>query len=188
MNAPQIKKAARVVGKTLVLRDATPANAAFILSLRTDESRSQHMSKTSASLSEQVAWLERYAARDNEAYFVIESLAGESLGVVRLYDPQGASFCWGSWIMKPGAPASAAIESAMIVYAYALDQLQFTSAHFQVRMDNERVWRFHERFGAVRTATHPDAYDYAISNGAIRQSMTRYARYLPEPITVEHLA
>ena len=53
---------------------------------------------------DQEAWLERYAHRDNEAYFIIENSRRESLGTVRLYNSVGKSFCWGSWIIKDGAP------------------------------------------------------------------------------------
>ena len=185
MNAPTLQKAQAIRGRSLVLRNATSADAAFILALRTDENRSQHLSKTSAALSDQIAWLERYATCTNEAYFIIESMAGDSLGTVRLYDAQHDSFCWGSWIMVSGAPQTAAIESALIVYAYALDKLGFTKAHFQVRKENERVWMFHERFGAARVREHGDEYEYTISNDAIRASMKRYARYLPDQIIVE---
>lgn len=44
------------------------------------------------------------------------------------------------------------MESALMVYAYAVDHLGSKAAHFEVRKGNERVWQFHERFGAVRTS------------------------------------
>jgi RimJ/RimL family protein N-acetyltransferase len=186
MSVPVLRKARIVRGRSIVLRNATTTDAAFIVALRTDESRSQHVSKTSPALSDQEAWLLRYATRSDEAYFIIESQTGEAWGTVRLYDAMGDSFCWGSWIMKSGAPSMAAIESAMLVYSYALDHLGFAQAHFQVRKDNERVWMFHERFGAARVAERDDEYDYSISHSAIRKSMQRYSRYLPEHVAVEN--
>lgn len=42
------------------------------------------------------------------------------------------------------------MESALIVYAYAVDHLGFQAAHFEMRKGNESVWQFHERFGAER--------------------------------------
>ncbi len=185
MSRPSIKKAARIRGRHLVLRDAQTTDAAFILSLRTDASKARHLSKTSASLTDQVTWLEHYSQRINEAYFIIESSQGEALGTVRLYDARRDSFCWGSWILEGGAPSFAAIESALIVYAFAIDVLGFSQAHFQVRKDNERVWLFHERFGAVRTHESDDDYEYVLSNDAIRASTQRYRRFLPDPLIVE---
>jgi len=187
MNWPTVRKANIVRGKNIALRNAAASDAAFILELRTDDELALHLSKTSATLADQVAWLDRYTARSDEAYFIIESADGQPLGTVRLYDARQDSFCWGSWIMSKRAPQTAAIESALIVYAYALDALGFSQAHFQVRSANERVWKFHERFGARRVGAHDNEYDYAISNKAIRASMDRYARYLPDQLSLEPL-
>lgn len=185
MSAPTLRKAERIEGRSLVLRDAGVADAAFILGLRTDERKARHLSHTPPSLSEQVAWLERYRESPREAYFIIETSGEEALGTVRLYDPQGDSFCWGSWILKDEAPASAAIESALMVYAYALDTLHFRCAHFQVQRANQRVWAFHERFGAVRIGQDDTEFRYTLSNAAIRASMQRYRRFLPAAATAE---
>jgi hypothetical protein len=81
-----------VVGKTLTFRNATVFDAAFILSLRTDSEKSRFLSAVSGELSEQQAWLKRYADADDQAYFIIE-YEGEAIGTVRLYDPQGQSLC-----------------------------------------------------------------------------------------------
>jgi RimJ/RimL family protein N-acetyltransferase len=184
MTAPRLGKARRVQGKTLVFRDAAVDDAGVILGLRTDELKSRHLSRTSGALADQQAWLAGYGQRDGEAYFVIESLAGEKLGTVRLYDAQGDSFCWGSWILSDAAPSSAAIESALMVYAYALDTLGFTNAHFQVNLANERVCAFHERFGAQRVSQDDVEIEYTLANAAIREAMKRYARFLPDPLKV----
>lgn len=184
-DSPPLRKATRVTGKNLVLRDATASDAAFILSLRTDSRKSQHLSRTSPDLQKQVAWLNDYAGKTDQAYFIIEDTTGEPLGAVRLYDPQGDSFCWGSWILKDGAPQNAAIESALIVYAYAVDHLGFKSAHFDVRKGNESVWRFHERFGAKRVAETDQDYLYTIGQGEIDAARQRYRKFLPEAIVVE---
>lgn len=182
---PQIRKAGRVQGKTLVFRDATTTDAAFILALRTDSSKSVHISATSSEISQQIAWLESYAGKTDQAYFIIENLAGEPLGTVRLYDPQGDSFCWGSWILKDGAPRTAAIESALMVYAYAIDYLGFSQSHFDVRKGNESVWRFHERFGATRMGETTQDYLYCIGQEQIAASFKRYRKYLPGTVAVE---
>lgn len=173
----KVRKAARVVGKTLTFRDATVADAAFILSLRTDSEKSRYLSTVSADLSDQQAWLERYAKFDDQAYFIIV-YQNEPIGTVRLYDAQADSFCWGSWILKSSRPSHAAMESALMVYAYAVDNLGFRSAHFDVRKGNERVWQFHERFGAQRKAENELDYFYNLDSEAIAASRMRYQRFL----------
>ena len=179
----RVCKAARVVGKTLNFRNAMVDDAAFILSLRTDAEKSRYLSAVSGELAEQAAWLERYDHADDQAYFIIE-YKGTPIGTVRLYDPRGESFCWCSWILHSSRPSQAAMESALMVYAYAVDHLGFKAAHFEVRKGNERVWQFHERFGAVRTSETELDYNYKLEASAIAVSRNRYRRFLEGPLTV----
>lgn len=187
MSAVGIRKANFIKGESLVLRNVVVADAAFILSLRTDPQKSRYLSEVSDDLDAQVAWIRGYEKRDTEAYFIIEDFHGVPLGTVRIYDARGESFCWGSWILLGGASSSAAIESALMVYTYAIESLGFLCAHFQVRKDNERVWKFHERFGAERTTENAMEYEYRLSNAAIEISINRYRRYLPHGIHVEEI-
>jgi RimJ/RimL family protein N-acetyltransferase len=187
MNAskhPKLRKALRVVGKTLTFRDANIDDAAFILSLRTDTEKSRHLSAVSGELADQQAWLQRYAQADDQAYFIIEYQEAP-IGTVRLYDPQGDSFCWGSWILKNNRPNHAAMESVLMVYTYAVDHLFFQAARFEVRKGNERVWQFHERFGARRVAENELEYIYGIDRPAIDHSRNHYKRFLSTSVTVE---
>jgi RimJ/RimL family protein N-acetyltransferase len=179
---PQIRKASLVRGKTLIFRDATVEDAELILNLRTDEKKGRFLSATSDSLEVQQAWLRAYAVSTGQAYFIIER-EGQAIGTVRLYDARGNSFCWGSWIIADGQPAPVAMESALMVYAYALDHLGFEQAHFDVRAANEKVWKFHERFGAKLLRQVGDDFFYELSIDSIRSSIERYKRFLPHGIT-----
>lgn len=174
-----ILKASCIDGHRLRLRNVSEEDAAFIFRLRHDPERNRHMSATSPVLEDQRQWLARYATDQGQAYFIIETLADAvPLGTVRLYDAQGDSFCWGSWMLVPGAPPFAAIESALMVYRYALD-LGFTAAHFEVQEGNLPVSRFHENFGAVRTGRADGQIQYRLSHESMLQSLHRYRRYLP---------
>lgn len=179
-----IRRTGRLTGKTLTFRSIEVDDAAFVLSLRTDPGKARHLSTVSGSVAEQRSWLEAYRQRSGEAYFIIEA-AGRAIGTVRLYDAVGTSFCWGSWVLADGASASAALESAMMVYAYAIDHLGFDQAHFQVRVGNERVWAFHERFGAQRVGVVAGEFHYRLGGDAIRASRERYRRYLPCGVEVQ---
>ena len=137
---------------TVRLRLATESDAPFLLGLRLDPSRNQNISSTSNDLGVQIAWMRSYASREaagKEAYFLI-MVDGSPQESLRLYDyrPAEDSFCWGSWIIQPGAPASTAYQSAILAYDLAFDVLGFTRAHFDVRQANMSVWRFHEKMGA----------------------------------------
>jgi len=175
--SPRIRKAQYINGRTLVFRNACEADAELILSLRTDQRKARHLSVTSPDLDAQYSWLRQYAVSLDQAYFIIQ-LKEQSIGTVRLYDARDKSFCWGSWIIADDQPAYVAIESALMVYSYALDHLGFSAAHFDVRKANERVWAFHERFGAVRTNSDEDHFFYVIKEQEIRNSMQRYRRFL----------
>jgi RimJ/RimL family protein N-acetyltransferase len=180
---PAIQKTALIKGKTLTFRDVNAEDADFILSLRTDQEKSQYLSTTSKDNSKQRLWLDRYSVADDEAYFIIE-FKGESIGTVRLYDAREDSFCWGSWILKAGSPKHAAIESALMVYAYAVDHLGFQEAHFDVRKGNESVWQFHERFGARRISETNRDYFYTLDFQSIKASCAHYSKFLPEGVIV----
>lgn len=180
---PTIRKAKRVIGKTLTLRNVTVEDAGFILSLRTDKIRSRYLSATSPDISAQQAWLESYERATDQAYFIIE-YQDEPIGTIRLYDARENSFCWGSWILKDGRPSHAALESALMVYAYAIDHLGFERAHFTVHKDNQRVCEFHERFGAQRVDEVEGEYFYSVPSTAIAQSRIKYAKFLAGSVAV----
>ena len=67
-----------------MFRNADVTDAAFILSLRSDSNKSRYLSRTSSELSQQVAWLNDYAGKTDQAYFIIEAKPGVSLGTVRI--------------------------------------------------------------------------------------------------------
>lgn len=181
---PAYLKAKKIGGHKLAFRDAVADDAAFIVALRTNEQKARYISQTSPDVAQQRLWLDNYAQDDRQVYFIIENNAQEPLGTVRLYDRQGDSFCWGSWILQAGAPSSSAIESALMVYHYAL-ALGFRQAHFEVRKANESVWKFHERFGAIKNAETAEDFYYTIAAADIANSLDRYAKFLPKGITIE---
>ena len=179
-----IRKAARIDGRHLALRDATEADAAFIHGLRTDPVRARFLSAVPPDVQAQRAWLRGYAQSDDQAYFLIVDAASEQpLGTVRLYGAQGDAFSWGSWLLQAGLPARCAIESALMVYHYGR-WLGFRSAYFEVRQDNASVWRFHENFGAQRIGVRDDHFQYQLAPQALSAALLRYRRYLPDGIRV----
>lgn len=184
---PVLRKAKRIIGKNLVLRNAELSDTDFIVALRTDEKKSRNISAGASSLAAQEEWLRGYANRENEAYFIIENKFGVRIGTIRLYAQIEQTFCWGSWIVVDGAPQTVAIESMLMVYSYAIDTLGFLSAYFQVNKANPSVWKFKERFGATRIAENEIEYHYIITNKAIRESMKRYKKLLPEQLEIEFM-
>lgn len=163
------------------LRLATVGDAEFIAELRSDESKSRFLSQGDYSVDAQRIWIEEYKARElagTEYYYVIQGKEMERFGVVRLYDFQGDSFCWGSWIIKSGAPSYIAIESALSVYEIAFNELGFRQAHFDVRKKNEKVVSFHKRFGAQETKEDSENWYFKISKENYKKTRDRYSKFL----------
>jgi len=141
-----------ISGKTINLRDAEIEDAQFILNLRTDAKKAKHLNSTNADIEAQKEYLRKYKTLKNEWYFIIETKKGEPLGTIRIYDVRGDDFCWGSWIIKDGAPFDVSIESVLLIYEYAFYKIGFNKVHFDVRKDNKTVRRFHEHFGAKQNS------------------------------------
>ena len=178
-----IKKPKKIIGKNLIFKNATVEDASFIVSLRTDISKSRFISSTSTKLNDQILWLNKYQMDESQVYFIITDMNNENIGTVRLYGPNNDYFCWGSWILKDNIPSFYSIESALIIYTFALN-LGFKHSYFTVDKGNESVWKFHEKFGAHRTNENEREYYYEIDNTNIINSLNRYKKYLPNEILI----
>ena len=182
---PAIRKAQRLVGHQLILRNADVSDAEFLVKLRTHPQKRRFISETSMEVAPQIAWLTQYAQRADDAYFVVEDLRGQKMGTVRLYDPLDDKFCFGSWVTIEGAPVTHAIEALLMVYHYALDELGFNYSYFAVRKANRSVWRFMESFGGARTRETDIDYWYETRREPVLASFKRYAHLLPEGIEIQ---
>lgn len=178
-----IKQAKSISGRSIKLRNVTPSDADFIVKIRTNEKKGRFISATSNDISKQKQWIKDYLTSEGQAYFLITDLDDNPLGTVRIYDQQGDSFCWGSWVVAEDAPSYCAIESALLVYTYALE-LGFRRAHFDVRKGNSSVIKFHERFGAERTGETEEDFLYTITKEQILSTFEKYKKYLPERVEI----
>jgi RimJ/RimL family protein N-acetyltransferase len=129
----------------------------------------------------QVAWIEaKVAATDDLPLIIEDKKTGMGIGSVsisRICIP--LKYChWGRWILGPGHIASAAVESALLVYALAFDKLQLELAVFEVGNENAKVLSFHEKLGAhfmYRTST--DSW-FFFSKDDFAVAKARYVRFL----------
>lgn len=181
---PTIRQVSRVYGKNIVLANVQVEDAEFILSLRLDPDKNRFLSPVSRDAEVQRHWIRQYLASEGQAYFIICDKTMGQLGTVRMHDAQGDSFCWGSWVLKAGAPAAAAIESAVMLYRLA-QTWGFRSAYFKVHCANTSVVAFHEKFGAQRVSQNAEEIHFRIGPAEIERSLKRYARYLPRQLLVE---
>ena len=182
-----ITKAKRVVGKNLYLRDISEDDAQFVFDLRTDPVKSRHLSATSGRVEDQVNWIRSYKDKKDQAYFIVCDKENNKLGCIRMYDPIGNSYCWGSWLMLDGLGPLVAIESALLVYSYGVS-LGFTEARIDVRQRNESVWKFHEKFAGAELIKEDDLDRfYVVKAEKISRMLAKYGEFLTSPLVVEQL-
>ena len=170
-----------IAGKYINMRLADESDAEFILSLRTNPLLNKHIHSTDDSICAQREWVRKYKSRESdkaEYYYIIQDKSALPCGTVRLYDFRKNSFCWGSWIMAPGAPAKAAFESAFLIYEQACSALGFSQSHFDVRKENARVVAFHERFGAERVAEDQNDFFYILSKEKYIKNREKFLKIL----------
>lgn len=168
-------------GKNINLRTVEIEDAEFIFFMRQNESKTKFLSKVSGTVESQKEWILNYKARENqktEFYFIIESKKSERLGLIRMYDFQNNSFCWGSWLIKEDAPKSTAIESALQIYELGFYSLGFKKSHFDVRKGNDKVIAFHQRFGARIVKENELDYFFNFEKSDYEIIKEKYKRYL----------
>ena len=162
------------------MRFIEPDDAAFVVSLRTDDKLSRFLSPVSPDLIEQRQWIESYKTREaagKEYYFVIELKDGTPVGAVRIYDLQKESFSWGSWVIKPKQTPNVAIESAVRIYDFAFEKLGYRKAHFEVLKGNASVIKFHFSFGAVQVDEGEVAYYFTNTYENVQKAKAKYCKF-----------
>ncbi|MDD2733187.1 MAG: GNAT family N-acetyltransferase [Desulfuromonadaceae bacterium] len=176
----------RIIGKNICMRLVELTDAEFIVSLRVDK---KNKFLTRIEIEDQLKWLTDYKTRESaksEYYFIIYTKSDEACGAVRVYDFIDNSFCWGSWLLNSGAPATAGIESALLVYEFAFYHLKFNHCHFDVRVENVKVRAFHERMGAsILKSDELDVY-YELPLTAYESIKPKYSKFFPEQVFYEY--
>ena len=153
----------------------------FINFHRQNQNKTKYLSKVIGTVESQKEWIKSYKKREEtkeEFYFVIESKDEDKLGLVRMYDFQDDSFCWGSWLIKEGAPKTTAIESALQIYEFGFYDLKFKKSHFDVRKGNDKVVAFHQRFGAKIINEDELDYFFNFEKNDYEITKEKYKRYL----------
>lgn len=170
-----------IYGKNINMRTVTQNDAEFIFSMRQKQDKIKYLSKITGSVESQKEWIQNYKRREEakqEFYFVIETKEQEKLGLVRMYDFQDDSFCWGSWLIKDEAPKTTGIESALQIYEFGFNELEFQKSHFDVRKENDKVIAFHKRFGAKIVDADKLNFYFNFKKEVYEVTKKKYKRYL----------
>lgn len=163
--------------KTINMRLVDEKDAEFILSLRLDDTYNKFLSKVSPDIDSQREWIKSYKLDElnkKQFYFIIERKDGTPCGTVRVYDMKDMSFCWGSWILNENKTRFAAIESAIMVYDFGFNILNYKKSHFEVIKDNTKVVSFHKKFGAIQVHEDDVNYYFEISKESVENSKKKF--------------
>jgi len=131
------------------LRPVNENDAEFILDLRRRAGR--FLSPGASSKAEQLEWLADYFVRPGDFYFVVESISsGRREGVLGLYDidAKHRTAEWGRWVLE--WTSSAAVESALLIYRCAFENLELECVRCRTLVENRKVISFHESCGLAR--------------------------------------
>ncbi|MBX9867975.1 MAG: GNAT family N-acetyltransferase [Burkholderiales bacterium] len=129
------------------------ADVGFLLNLRLNQNLNQHLNQVNDDKEQQLNWLKNYKQREVRGcdyYFVIVDKELGDIGLVRVYDIDyvNKSFTWGSWIIREdNRPKYAAIESAILSFDFAFNELNLVTGKIDVRINNFVADNFYRRFG-----------------------------------------
>lgn len=157
----------------LTFRLVEESDAAFILSLRTDQGRAKHLSATDNNLQKQIDWIRAYKEREKagiEYYVLFEDDKQQPLGVVRAYDITTTTYTSGSWLIKPGCDEFASIKGDLFMMEFAKEELANKRCIFDVRKDNKKVLRFHKMFATITGEDELNYYFTLTSEDAKRKT------------------
>ena len=128
-------------------------DADYIQALRTEPDYGRHLSPPAPSVDAQREWLSAYKRREAEGaefYFIITRADdGRRCGTMRVYSIESPHATWGSFILDTAKPPKAAYDALRLVHRFIFDDLDLSTAFFDVRKENTRALALYRRFGGI---------------------------------------
>jgi RimJ/RimL family protein N-acetyltransferase len=169
-----MKHDVRLRGRAFGLRPAEVSDCAFIVGLRS--AAGHGLNRGATSVEAQQAWMERYFARDDDYYFVVERVVGGGReGLAGIYDVDRDSRCaeWGRFVLRDGSVA--AVEAAMLVYRCAFETMGLDRVYCRTLADNSQVIAFHDSCGLARSEAEVMVGQDGAQRAAIEHSLRHEA-------------
>lgn len=147
-------------GRIFRLRPVELSDATFIAGLRSgEEIRLKYVHKVDKDPLKQVEWLKTYFNRPSDYYWIIERKdSGLAEGTIALYNfnENEKTAEWGRWVLRSGSLA--AVESSLLVYCAAFEELQLDSIYCLTVAANRPVISFHNSSGACHEVLLKDHF------------------------------
>jgi RimJ/RimL family protein N-acetyltransferase len=137
------------------LRPVRLEDSGFIIWLRNLEHAKGRIGDSATDVANQEAWLKKYFDRQDDYYFLIETLGGLSVGTYGLWDFHDGGAESGRWIVRPGVPA--AVPSAILGLNIAFGTLGLKQIRVKTVITNASVLSLNRKFGMKQTFVETDS-------------------------------
>lgn len=138
------------------LRSVNENDAEFILKIRTDPVFNNFLHKTEPDINKQKNWICSQQVRNYDYYFIIETIQGNTIGTISLYniDPISGKGELGRWICTLSSLESVA--SIMLLYDFGFTTLNLNEIYTRTMAGNIKIINFHKSFGASLIDDHEE--------------------------------
>lgn len=135
-----------------IMRPVTMSDAEFIVRLRNQPHVKGRVHDSVIDVQSQKAWLEAYFKRENEYYWIIETLDHRPIGTESLYNynSETNTIESGRWVLLANERINL-IASTIQFFDFAFDVLGVDRIVFDIVATNKSVIRYQELCGAVPT-------------------------------------
>jgi RimJ/RimL family protein N-acetyltransferase len=131
------------------IRPVCLEDAAFIVWLRNLEHTKGKLGDSAAGVADQEAWLKTYFAREDDFYFITETLGGLPVGTHGLYNLADGSAEAGRLIIRPDVPA--AVSTSLITFDLAFGEMGLKELRGTSVSTNQKVHSYVRKFGFRQT-------------------------------------
>lgn len=164
------------------LRLVEANDAAFILELRTDSSKSKFISQTDFDIEKQKEWIRNYKEREereDEFYFIASDINEIDFATYRVYNKKEDTIEIGSFVSKPSYnnPINI-IKVDIIVKEYVFNVLGFQKLNFEVRKENKSVVNYHKKFEPVIINEDDLNYYFILEKEAFFSNKIKFQSFL----------
>lgn len=136
-----------------ILRPVTIDDAEFIVKLRNQDHAKGCINDTSLDVEKQRKWIEEYLRRENEYYWIAETLDHVPYGTTSLYhyDHNKRQIETGRWVRMANAPEINLIASRVQMNDFVFGELQMQRLVYDVVSTNKQVLRYQRMCGGKET-------------------------------------
>lgn len=136
-----------------ILRPVTVDDAEFIVKLRNQPHVGIGIHATSTDVEKQRQWIRDYLKRDNEYYWIIETLDHRPYGTTSLYNynEEKRQMESGRWVKLADAPVVNMFADRIQVNDFVFNLLGVKRIVFDVVAINRKVLQWHRLCGAIET-------------------------------------